>query len=318
LLELRDVTVRFPVRTGPWRRVIGHVRAVDRVSLTIAAGETLGLVGESGCGKTTLAKVAARLIRPTAGDVLLDGEPLTAMTGRRLRQARCRFQLIFQDPANALNPRLTVGQTIAEPFLIHRLNGSAASRRTAVAALLDKVGLTERFTERHPWELSGGERQRVVIARALAVRPQLLICDEPVAALDVSIGAQILQLLRELQRRERLAYLFISHDLRSVASLASRIAVMYLGAIVEVASAEELFRAPWHPYTELLLHSAFQPLSALAQVSGEVPSALHLPSGCRFRTRCPLAEQVCVDEEPQLLQKAPPTTPRFVACHKRP
>ncbi|MBI4354887.1 MAG: ABC transporter ATP-binding protein [Candidatus Omnitrophica bacterium] len=336
LLELRDVTVTFPVRAGPWRRVAGQVRAVDRVNLSVASGESLGLVGESGCGKTTLAKVAAALLKPSSGEVWFEGERLSAMTGSRLRQMRRRWQLIFQDPANALNPRFTVRQAIEEPLIIHRLDGTVADRRNTVAALLDKVGLAETFADRLPSELSGGERQRVVIARALAVQPRLLICDEPIASLDVSIGAQMLELLRDLQRREHLSYLFISHDLRSVASMAHRVAVMYLGAVVEVASTEALFRVPWHPYTELLLRSAFQPLSAQGVAGGEAPSALHLSSGCRFRARCPLAEQICVDQEPALIPKNPPyepalrlappsvglaqgsASPRLVACHKRP
>ena len=313
LLELQHVTKQFPYRAGPLRQVAGHIAAVRDVNLTIQPGEIVGLVGESGCGKTTLAKLISQLEPATSGIMRYRGEPLTN-GGRLSASVRRDIQLVFQDPTTSLDPYQRVGAAIAEPLVVHRLASSAAARASTVQRLLEHVGLPAAFARRYPRELSGGERQRVAIARALALTPQLLILDEPVASLDVSVGAQVLDLLRRLQQTEQLAYLLISHDLRVIGSLCHRVAVMYLGRIVEEAPVAQLFRAPWHPYTELLLESAGL-RSAGVEDRGEMPSPLHLPSGCAFRTRCPLAQSACETDDPPLLDKA---TGRRVACHFRP
>ena len=312
LLELQHVTKEFPHRAGPFRKAVGRIAAVRDVSFAIQPNEILGLVGESGCGKTTLAKLIAQLEPATSGTIAYRGQPLS--NGNTSPEIRREIQLVFQDPTSSLDPTQRVGSAIAEPFIIHRLAASSAARTAAVQRLLEEVGLPAHYAQRFPRELSGGERQRVAIARALALKPKLLILDEPVASLDVSVGAQILDLLRALQRREQLSYLFISHDLRVIGSIAHRVIVMYLGRIAEVTPAAPLFRQPWHPYTELLLESAGL-RQAGAEDRGEIPSPLHPPSGCAFRTRCPLAQSRCAEEDPQLLEKAPG---RLVACHFRP
>ncbi|MBI3087740.1 MAG: ABC transporter ATP-binding protein [Candidatus Omnitrophica bacterium] len=313
VLELRHVAKRFPSRAGPLRRVVGFVQAVSDVSLTIQPGEMVGLVGESGCGKTTLAKLITQLEPVTSGEILFQGRALA--NGRRMAPSiRRQIQLVFQDPTGSLNPRQRVGAMLGEPLLVHRVIRSEADRRGRVQQLLEQVGLPASYLRRYPRELSGGERQRVAIARALALDPSLLILDEPVASLDVYVGSQILELLRRLHAERRLSYLVISHDLRVIGSLCDRIAVMYLGRIVERAPAAQLFRAPLHPYTELLLESAGL-RQAGVEDRGELPSPLHPPSGCAFRTRCPLAAARCAEEEPALLEKQPG---RLVACHFRP
>ena len=313
LLELEGITKRFPYRAGPFRRIVGWIQAVDGVSLTIQPGEIVGLVGESGCGKTTLAKLIAQLEPVTAGQIRYQGRVLT--NGRAAPFAfRREIQLVFQDPTSSLNPRQRVGAALGEPLMVHRLVSTTHERDATIHRLLDQVGLPSAYARRYPQELSGGERQRVAIARALTVRPTLLILDEPVSSLDVYVGAQILELLKTLHRTSGLSYLVISHDLRVIGSLCQRVAVMYLGRIVETAPAAQLFRHPWHPYTELLLESAGL-RSAGVEDRGELPSPLHPPSGCPFRTRCPLAEPVCEREHPVLLEKV---SGRLVACHKRP
>lgn len=313
LLELRNVTKRFPYRAGIFRRLVGVVNAVTGVNLTIQPGQIMGLVGESGCGKTTLAKLIARLEPVSAGEIRYGGQLLT--NGHRFSQmTRREIQLVFQDPTSSLDPHQRVGDAVGEPLVVHRLVKTGAEHDAEISRLLEQVGLPAPYARRYPHELSGGERQRVAIARALSVRPRMLLLDEPVASLDVYVGARILELLKRLHDDERLSYLLISHDLRVIGSLCDTTAVMYLGRLVEVAPTNELFRQPWHPYTELLLESAGL-RSAGIEDRGEVPSPLRPPSGCAFRTRCPLAQGMCSTEEPPLREHAPG---RFVACHFRP
>ena len=313
LLELANVIKRFPHRAGPFRRMTGAVTAVAGVTFQIRPGEMVGLVGESGCGKTTLAKLITRLEPVTSGEIRYRGALISH--GHRLPSAmRREMQLVFQDPTGSLDPSQRVGAALSEPLVIHRLAATAAERAVAVDRLLEQVGLSSQYARRYPRELSGGERQRVAIARALAVQPTLLILDEPVASLDVYVGAQILDLLRSLQHARKLSYLLISHDLRVVGSMCHTIAVMYLGHLVEWAEATRLFRQPRHPYTELLLESAGLRATGVDD-RGDLPSPLHPPSGCAFRTRCPLAAPRCASHEPFLSEKEPG---RLVACHFRP
>jgi oligopeptide transport system ATP-binding protein len=316
LLEVEHVSVRFPVPDGAWRRPRDWVHAVSDVSFTIAPGETVGLVGESGCGKTTLARAVVRLTPVTEGRIRFANEDLTALRGAALRARRRQLQMIFQDPYGSLNPRMTVGQLIGEALEIHRLARAARVRRERIEQLLGDVGLDPRHARRYPHELSGGQRQRVGIARALAVEPRLIVCDEPVSALDVSIQAQIVNLLQDLQHAHRLAYLFIAHDLAVVEHLSQRILVMYLGRIVEAGDARAVCGAPLHPYTQALL-SALPRLDPDPQrrrilLPGEVPSPIHPPDGCPFHPRCPLAEPRCRTERPRLREHHPG---QWAACH---
>ena len=318
LLDVRDLVVHFPRRTGLLGTRREVVQAVNGVSLSVAAGETLGLVGESGCGKTTLARAVLRLVDPTAGRVTFDGQDVLALAPRPLRALRRRMQIVFQDPYASLNPRLTVRRAVREGIEIHRLaEGAEADRR--VVRLLEEVGLTADAVARYPHELSGGQRQRVSIARALAVEPDLLVCDEPVSALDVSVQAQVLNLFADLQAHRRLAYLFISHDLAVVRHLAPRVAVMYLGRIVEEGPTHELFTGPLHPYTQALLSAAPVPDPARQRrrivLSGEPPSPVRPPSGCPFHPRCqhPAKDDSCHRELPALRDLGPS---RRAACHK--
>ncbi len=308
LLELKNLEMHFPTRHGP-------LRAVDGVSLTIQRGETLGLVGESGCGKSTLARALIRLHRPTGGRVILDGVDITRLGDKALKPHRKRVQMIFQDPVAALNGRMTVGELVAEPLEVMGI-GTAQSRRDRVADLLDKVGLGADAADRYPHAFSGGQRQRVGIARAIALEPDLVVCDEPISALDVSIQAQIVNMLSDLKRDTGLAYLFITHDLSMLRHIADRIGVMYLGKLVEIASSESLHTAPRHPYTALLWSAIPVPDPAARRddpfETGEVPSPLDLPSGCRFRTRCPYATALCAQTEPELTLQA---DGHAVACH---
>ncbi len=309
LLELHDLEVHFPGGGGgvPWRR--GErpvVRAVDGVDLTVHRGETLGLVGESGCGKSTLGLAALRLVEPTGGRVVFDGQDVTAMSRGDLRALRRRAGMVFQDPYASLDPRRSVGDAVAEPLQIHGLHEGGRARRTRVAELLERVGLHPDVADRYPHEFSGGQRQRVGIARALACEPDFLVLDEPIAALDVSIQAQVMNLLGELQRDLGLAYLFIAHDLAAVQHLADRTAVMYLGRIVEVADSAALARAPQHPYSRALLSAIPVPDPARertrqrVRLEGDVPSPIDPPSGCRFRTRCPEVFEACDRVDPDL------------------
>ena len=313
-LVVDDLQMHFPLRSIiPWR-VPRVVRAVDGVSLRVGAGETLGLVGESGCGKSTLARCVLRLIEPTRGRVLLDEEDLTARPEEALRRRRRDIQMVFQDPTASLNPRLSVAATVDEPLALHTPLAGAA-RRERVDEVLEEVGLGAGLRDRYPHQLSGGQRQRVNIARAIATHPRLVVLDEPTSALDVSLRARVIQQLAELKRRMGMTYLFISHDLSTVRYLCDRVAVMYLGVLVEEAPAAELFDHPAHPYTRALLSCIPVPDPDVAperlRLSGEVPSPIDIPEGCRLRGRCPLAQPVCAEPVP-LREIAPGHT---VACH---
>ena len=306
LLEVRGLKTWFPIRTGVWQRTVGHVRAVDGVDLSISQGETLGLVGESGCGKSTLGRTILRLVEPNEGDVIFKGEDLLHMSGAGLRRMRRELAIIFQDPFASLDPRQTVGEIVAEPLDIHRLYSARKERQERVEELFRVVGLSPKLANRYPHEFSGGQRQRVGIARALAVDPAFIVCDEPVSALDVSIQAQIVNLLQRLQEQFNLTYLFIAHDLSVVRHISDRIAVMYLGRVVEVAGSSDLHRRPRHPYTASLLSAIRIPDPKVERerqriiLSGDVPSPVSPPSGCRFRTRCFKAQERCALEDPPL------------------
>ncbi len=312
LLEVDGLVKHFPVRRGVFGRVSGAVRAVDGVNLEIAAGETLGVVGESGCGKSTLGRLVLRLIEPTAGRVRFDGRELGMLDAAALRAQRRAMQIIFQDPYSSLNPRMTVGQTLAEPLMLHGLH--TARHRERVAELLQTVGLAPEHAQRYPHEFSGGQRQRIGIARALAVEPKLIVCDEAVSALDVSVQAQVVNLLQDLQRRFGLAYLFIAHDLAVVKHIATRIAVMYLGRIVEIGTKDALFAAPRHPYTQALLSAIPLPEPVPRErllLAGDVPSPMNPPAGCHFHTRCVHARELCSQRAPLLEEHGG----HAVACH---
>ncbi len=310
-LEITDLKVHFPARRGP------PVRAVDGISLVIAPSETLGLVGESGCGKSTVSNAVVGLIPPTSGSVRVLGDELVAATPAALRAMRARVQMVFQDPVTSLNPRMTVGEAIGEPLLVRGLARGAALR-DRVASLLDEVGLRPDFAARYPHQFSGGQRQRIVIARALALRPALLVCDEPVSALDVSVRAQILNLLVDLQSKLQMATLFVSHDLAVVRHVCDRIAVMYLGRLAELAPRDALFARPRHPYTRALLAAVPEPDPATQRAKpripliGEIPSPANPPPGCRFHTRCPMAIDICRTEIPDWRAVGQSMT----ACHR--
>lgn len=318
LLRVRELHTHFPISRGVFRRATGWCCAVDGVSLEINRGTTLGLVGESGCGKTTLGRTLLRLIPATSGRVLFDGIDWLALSGGRLREMRRHMQLIFQDPLGSLNPRMTIGDSITEPLRIHR-EVSRGKRDQRAEEFLERVGLQPAHLRRYPHEFSGGQRQRVGIARALALSPQLIICDEPVSALDVSVQAQILNLLGDLQRTLGLAYLFISHNLSVVKQVSDRMAVMYLGRIVEIADAGDLFVRPRHPYTIALLAAVPDHDTAgrceRSVPRGELPHPAERPSGCGFHPRCPLATEECRHTSPPLQNHAGMTTDHLVACH---
>jgi oligopeptide/dipeptide ABC transporter ATP-binding protein len=316
LLEVEGLVKHFVAARSVFGRPTAFVKAVDGVSFTVEAGKTLALVGESGCGKSTVSRLVLRLIEADAGSVRFEGRDLGALDANALRAFRRDAQIIFQDPYASLNPRMTVSQILTEPLVLHDLVPSSR-RRERVEELLRLVGLEPRFARRYPHEFSGGQRQRIAIARALAVEPKLIICDEPVSALDVSIRSQILNLLRDLQERLGLAYIFVSHDLAVVKHIADRVAVMNLGTIVETAEAQALFAAPAHPYSRALLSAIPVPKPKAKRsrivLQGEIPSALNPPSGCRFHTRCPYTIERCRNEEPQLLSDG---TGHATACHR--
>jgi oligopeptide transport system ATP-binding protein len=319
LLEATGLARHYAVGGGLFsRRPAGLVRAVDGVSFSLAKGETLGLVGESGCGKSTLARLALRLIDPTAGTLRFEGQDITRLEGEAMRRLRQRMQMVFQDPFASLNPRMTVAEILAEPLLVHGM-GDARQRRARVEALLPLVGLAAHHADRKPHEFSGGQRQRIGIARALAVEPSLVVCDEPVSALDVSIQAQVVNLLKDLQARLGLSYLFIAHDLAVVRHVADRVAVMVLGRIMEIAPVEDLYARPSHPYTRMLLAAVPRPdpaqrhLPGAAPAAADLPGPLAIPQGCRFHPRCPLAVEQCRREEPAL-QPLPGAPGHLTAC----
>jgi len=316
LLEVKNLKVHFPVKHGVFSRVRESVKAVDGVSFHIEPGETLGLVGESGCGKTTLGRAIVRLVEPTAGSILFEGDDLAKLNGAALRARRRKLQIIFQDPYGSLNPRMTVEDIIGEALDIHELAESSSARQGRIADLLKAVGLDAAYARRYPHEFSGGQRQRIGIARALAVEPKLIVCDEPVSALDVSVQAQIINLLRELQQQRGIAYLFIAHDLAVVEHISRRVMVMYLGKIVELAEARAIVRSPKHPYTQALISAVpeVDPESKRQRIvlPGDVPSPIHPPPGCPFHPRCPIAVPQCQAEIPPLRELAPG---HFAACH---
>ena len=317
ILQVRDLVKHFPITRGVlFRKTIGQVHAVDGVSFDLYPGETLGVVGESGCGKSTLAQVLMRLEPPTSGTVTFDGEDLFAKSGASLKAWRRDMQVVLQDPYTSLNPRKTVGDIVGEPFEIHPEVAPKGDRRRKVQELLEVVGLNPEHIRRYPHQFSGGQRQRIGIARALALQPRVIVCDEPVSALDVSIQAQVMNLLGELQTEFGLSYIFIAHDLGVVRHLSDRVAVMYLGKIVETGSAEDIYERATHPYTQALLSSVPVPDPSLRgrreviRLTGDVPSPADPPSGCRFRTRCPKAEDLCAEQEPVLAGGDHPS-----ACH---
>jgi len=320
LVAAEEVSKIFPIGRRGWSRVHRYIRAVDRVSLEVFPAETVGLVGESGCGKTTLGRLFLRLLKPTAGRIRFVGEDITGLSQRRLRPFRRKMQVIFQDPFSSLNPRLTVRDALSEAILQHHSVRNRRELNARLAALLEMVGLSPRMLDRFPHEFSGGERQRIGIARAVAVEPSFLVADEPLSALDVSIQAQIVNLLIDLQRELGIAYLFISHDLNIVGFLSHRVAVMYLGRVVELARSQDLFREPVHPYTQALLASVPVPdpkrRKAKVLLSGEVALSTVPETGCRFHPRCHIAEEFCRHVTPDLRPSASPD--HLVACHKAP
>jgi oligopeptide transport system ATP-binding protein len=318
LLRIKDLVMHFPIKEGIiFKKEIAVVHAVDGVSFDIYKGETLGLVGESGCGKSTTGRAIMRIFKPTSGQVVFDGINLVDLSAEEMRKTRKHLQMIFQDPYASLNPRMTVRGMIGEAMVIHKV-GTRNEIRDRVTDLLEKVGLNPAFSNRYPHEFSGGQRQRIGIARALALDPKLIVCDEPISALDVSIQAQVVNLLEDLQEELGLTYLFIAHDLSMVHHIADRVAVMYLGVIVEIADCSDLWDNPLHPYTLALMSAVPIPNPRLEEkrkriiLEGDVPSPAHPPSGCRFRTRCSLAQSICSEEKPEMREI---TSEHFVACH---
>ena len=317
LIEVTDLKKHFPIRKGILGRTVGNVLAVDGISFSIGEGETLGLVGESGCGKTTVARTVLRLIEPTSGQIKIRGQEISGLSKHDMRPLRRQMQIVFQDPFSSLNPRIKVGKIVGEPLKVHNV-GTQRERQERVAQLFKRVGLRPEQVNNYPHQFSGGQRQRVSIARALALDPGFIVADEPVSALDVSIQAQVINLLMDLQRELKLSYLFVSHNLAVVEHISHRVAVMYLGRIVEYADKASLFEKPLHPYTEALLAAVPLPDPSLARVkhrvTGDVPSPINPPSGCHFHPRCPIAEARCRTERPELREIIPG---HQVSCHLR-
>ena len=321
ILEVSGLKKHFPISSGiVFQRQVGAVRAVDGVSFHVVRGETLGLVGESGCGKSTTGRTILQLYRPTEGSVKFEGEELSTMTGNDLRQMRRKMQIIFQDPFASLNPRMTVGSIVSEPLQIHKIHTNKKERQQYVEQLLERVGLNPYFINRYPHEFSGGQRQRIGIARALALQPSFIVADEPISALDVSIQAQVVNLMEELQDEFGLTYLFIAHDLSMVRHICDRVAVMYLGKIVELGPVDEVYDNPQHPYTQALLSAVPVPDPMVEEnrqriiITGDLPSPANPPTGCNFNTRCPVAFDLCFQEpDPPLIEVRPK---HYVSCHR--
>ena len=321
ILEVSGLKKYFPISAGiVFQRQVGAVRAVDGISFHVVRGETLGLVGESGCGKSTTGRTILQLYRPTEGSVKFEGEELSTMTGNQMRQMRRKMQIIFQDPFASLNPRMTVGSIVSEPLQIHRMYANKKERQQYVEQLMERVGLNPYFINRYPHEFSGGQRQRIGIARALALQPSFIVADEPISALDVSIQAQVVNLMEELQQELGLTYLFIAHDLSMVRHICDRVAVMYLGKIVELGPVDEVYDNPQHPYTQALLSAVPVPDPAVEEnrqriiISGDLPNPANPPTGCNFNTRCPVAFNLCYEEpDPPLIEVHPQ---HYVACHR--